>query len=325
MQSEGIIAKLKSHNLLGRGGAGFPTGLKWEMVKNAPAEKKFIICNGAEGDPSVFKDGFILKNFPEKVVQGVKIALEVIDKSSAYIYLRKDYYQEFKNPLKGLIGDLPVTLFEKTGGYLAGEESVVIAALEGKRQEPRIKPPFPPESGLFGYPTLINNVETFYYVAKIAENEYKGTRFYSLSGEIKNPGVYELPEDWSVQQILQQTGNFPDFEFFVQVGGGAAGEVLLPSELEQKVGGAGAVIVYNQQKTDLFSLMQQWADFFLQQNCDKCVPCREGVYRIAELVKNEEIDKELLTDLLFVLEETSFCALGKGVVLPFRSLTNKLL
>ncbi len=348
-----IIAKLKESGLLGRGGAGFPTGLKWEMVKTNKGEKKYIICNGSEGEPNVFKDGFILENYPEEVIEGIKIALETFGNGSslikfgqgrtlpnletfAYIYLCKDYYEKFKEKLEKLTKGLPITLFKKTGGYIAGEETSIIEAIEGKRPEPRIRPPFPTKVGLWGFPTLVNNVETFYYAAKIAKDEYKGTRFYSISGDVKNKGVYELPEDWSIKQVLRKTRNLPDYDFFVQAGGGAVGEILLPDELNRPARGGGAIIVFDRKKTSPFSLMKKWADFFLEGNCDKCVPCREGGYRIAEMLKKEKVDpspfgkkagvnKKTLEDLFFVLEQTSFCALGRGVVIPFRSLINKLL
>lgn len=332
-----IIAKLKKSGLLGRGGAGFPTGLKWKMVKANKGEKKYIICNGSEGEPGVFKDGFILENFPEEVIQGIKIALETFGNSYAYIYLRKDYCQKFKKKLEGLIRGLPIVLFKKSGGYIAGEETAVIETIEEKRPEPRVRPPFPTKVGLFGYPTLVNNVETFYYAAKIAKDEYKGTRFYSISGQVKQEGVYELPENYSISRVLRETGNWPTFDFFVQAGGGAVGEIFLPEELNQPAKGGGAIIVFDRKKTNPFSLMEKWADFFLWGNCDKCVPCREGVYRLMEIIKKEkdgsvrpslrefkEKNKKILEDLFFILEQTSFCALGKGVVVPFRSLINKL-
>jgi len=324
MDGKNIITKLKKANLLGRSGSNFPTGLKWEMVKRAKARKKYIICNASEGEPNVFKDGFILGNYPEEVIKGIEIALEAIDNSSAYIYLREDYYEKFKNRLKKLTEGLPIALFKKTGGYLAGEETSLLESIEGKRPEPRVKPPFPAQSGLWGHPTLINNVETFYYAAKIAEGEYQNTRFYSISGDVKNKGVYELPESYSISQVLKETKNLPDFDFFVQAGGGATGEILLPNELNQPVKGAGGIIVFNRRKVNLFSLMKKWADFFLEENCDKCVPCREGVFRLAEMIKKEKIDKKILEDLFFVLEQTSFCALGKSIVTPFRSSINKL-
>lgn len=320
-----IISQLKKSNLSGRSGSGFPTSLKWQMVKDAQADKKYIICNASEGEPAVFKDGFILENYPEEVINGIKIALEIIDNSSAYIYLRKDYYQKFKNKLEKLVKNLPVEFFKKQGGYLAGEETVLCEVIEGRRLEPRLKPPYPTEKGLFGYPTIINNLETFYAVSKIAKNKYQNKRFYSISGQVKDKGVFELPEDWSVEKILKETKNYPKFDFFIKVGGGAIGKILLANELKEKVGGQGAIIVFDKKKTNLISLMKEWAEFFQKENCDKCVPCREGIYRLNELLKKKEINKELINDLIFVLEETSFCGLGKGAALPFNSLVEKLL
>ena len=325
MNEKNIINKLKKHNLLGRSGSGFPTGLKWEMVKKIKAKRKYIICNGSEGEPNVFKDGFILENYPEEVIEGIKIALKTIDNSVAYIYLRKDYYKKFKKRLEKLIKNLPITLFKKTGGYLAGEETSICEAIEGNSSEPRIKPPFPSQSGLFECPTLVNNLETFYYVSQIAKNKYNQTRFYSISGDVKNKGVYKLPENWSIEKVLKETKNWPNFDFFVQVGGGASGEILLPNELKQQVTGQGAIIIFNRKKTNLFFLMKQWTDFFLAENCDKCLPCREGIYKLAEMIEKRKVDKKLLKDITFVLEETSFCGLGKISAIPFNSLIDKLL
>lgn len=320
-----IIRKLTKYNLLGRSGSGFPAGLKWEIVKNTKAKKRYIVVNGAEGEPSVFKDGYILEHYPDEIINGIKIALQTIDNSSAYIYLRKDYYKKFNKTLSKLIKGLPIDLFEKTGGYLAGEETVVCQAIEGEKLEPRIKPPFPAQQGLWGYPTLINNVETFYCVSKIAKNEYKDNRFYSISGDVKHKGVYELSERQTIQKILQETGNLPNFDFFIQAGGGASGEFLLPKELNQQVKGVGSIILYNRETTNVLSLMKKLVDFFQKENCDKCVPCREGIFRINEMFERGNIDNKTLNDLFFVLEETSFCPFGKGAVNSLMSLYSKLL
>ena len=334
MPRQNIITKLKKENLLGRGGAEFPTGLKWEMARKAKAKKKYVICNASEGEPGVFKDGFILENYPEKVVKGIEIAMEAIGGKniSAYIYLRKDYYQKFGKKLKKIIGDLPISFFKKPDGYFAGEETSLLNAIEGKTLEPREKPPFPAKKGLFDCPTLINNVETFYCAAKIDENKYKKTRFYSISENdlrsenlnFKNKEVYELPIDWTIEKILKETKNFPKFDFFVQIGGGASGEILPSNELNQKTGGSGAIVIYNFEKTDPFKLMKKWADFFFTGNCNKCVPCREGIYRIREMIEKKKIDEKILKDLFFVLKETSFCPLGETATVPFESLIKKM-
>jgi NADH:ubiquinone oxidoreductase subunit F (NADH-binding) len=310
---------------LGRGGAEFPTALKWKFVKNAKSKKKYIVCNGAEGEEAVFKDGFILENYPKEVVFGVKLALDAVGGNLAYIYLNKNYYKKFKTKLEKIIGGLPIKVVKESGGYLAGEETALCEAIEGKRVEPRIKPPFPAQAGSFNCPTLINNVETFYCVSKIAKNEYKNTRFYSVSGDVKNPGVYELPTDYSIEKALKETGNYPELDFFIQVGGGSSGEILLPSELVRPVCGAGAIIVYDKEKTNPILLMKKWADFFTRENCDKCVPCREGIFRIAEMLSGGKINRDAIDDILFTLKETSFCALGKSAVVPFESLLNKVM
>ena len=321
-----IISELKKYNLLGRSGSCFPVALKWESVKNIRAKEKYIVCNASEGEPGVFKDGFILKNYPDEVVEGIKIALKTVKNSSAFIYLKKDYYERFKKRLQKSAKGFPIKIVKKKSvRYIAGEESSVCEAIEGKIPEPRIKPPFVSQVGLFSMPTLVNNVETFYWVAKIAKGQYKNHRFYSISGDVKNKGVFELPENWTIEKILKETKNFPKFDFFVKVGGGACGEILLPKELKKPASGAGAIIVFNRKKTNLISLMKGWAQFFNNGNCDKCTPCREGVYRMNEMLKKGKINKELLEDILFVLEKTSFCSLGKGIPETFKGVINKLI
>jgi len=192
-----MISELKKYNLLGRSGSGFSTALKWELVKNYKADKKYIICNAAEGEPKNFKDKFILENYPEIVIQGIKEGLKTIDNSSAFIYLKKDYYKKFGNKLKNLSRDFPIKITKKQGNYLSGEETVICEVLEGNRPEPRIKPPFPSEKGLWGYPTLVNNVETFYCVGKISQGRYKKTRFYTITGDVKNK------EYMNYQKVIQ--------------------------------------------------------------------------------------------------------------------------
>jgi len=318
-----IIDQLKNSGLRGRGGANFPTGLKWEAVRNAPAEKKYIICNASEGEPGVEKDFFILDKYPEEVVKGISIALEEIGNSSAYIYLNPDYFTRLEKKMKEAIGDLPIVLFKKPHGYICGEESTILNIIEGKEARPRLKPPFPTEKGLWGQPTLINNVETFYQVARIAEGTYKADRFYTLGGKSKNKGVFCLPEDLTIKQVLEQTGNQPDFDFFVQIGGEMSGEILVPSELERPVSGAGAVIVYKTSE-DPLALMRKWAGFFMDQSCGQCIPCREGTYRLNEALEKKDFDRDLVEDLLFVLAETSLCPLGRGAAVPFIGYLNKI-
>ena len=320
-----IIPKLKESNLLGRGGAGFPTWLKWDLVKKAQGDKKYVICNASEGEPCVFKDKYIIENYPEELINGIVLAMEEVGASEAYIYLNKDYYSKYGKKLKKIIGKKKINLFKKTGGYIGGEESALCESIEGKRVEPRFKPPYLAEKGLFGCPTLVNNVETFYYASKIDKGEYNQTRFYSVNGDVSNPGVYELEHSLTMEEVLKKTENYPSFDFYVQAGGGASGEIFLREELKIPCTGAGSITVYNKLKTDPFKLMETWVEFFAYGNCDKCLPCREGTYRLREMIKGRKLDREMLSEILFSLSESSFCALGRGVPIPFRSFLKKVM
>ncbi|MCX6790610.1 MAG: hypothetical protein NTV62_00240 [Candidatus Gribaldobacteria bacterium] len=337
MLKEDFITKLKQSGLTGRGGAGFPTWQKWQAIQDASGNKKYIICNASEGEPFVLKDKYILENYPQELIQGIKIALSTILHSQAIIYLNSTYYQLFKTTLEKLIISSPIILFQESAGYLGGEETTLLNVIEGKRLEPRIKPPFPTESGLWGQPTLINNVETFYWVAKIAQNQYTNKRFYCIFGDANHQGTFELPNDYSLKQILKETNNYPDFPFFLQVGGGASGSIIMPNELDQPLSGAGSIIIFNKETTNILDLMKGWAEFFLRENCDQCVPCREGVYHINEILQaklkkpstaskatSSLLDPTLLKDILTSLAKTSFCPLGKGVAIPFTTALRKL-
>jgi NADH:ubiquinone oxidoreductase subunit F (NADH-binding) len=320
-----IIAKLKEADLKGRGGAGFSTWMKWDLAQKAEGETKYVICNASEGEPNVFKDGHILNNYIDDVIEGIDVAMRTIGAKKAYIYINKVYYNKLKQKIEKAIGNKSIVLFKKTVGYIGGEETAACELIEGNRAEPRKRPPFLTEHGLFGCPTLMNNVETFYYVTKIIKGQYKKTRFYSINGDVKKKGVYEFPEDWTVEKVLKETGNYPIFDFFVQVGGGASGEIFLPSELDKPATGAGSITVFNKKKTDPWALMKKWAEFFHTGNCDKCTPCREGAFRIYEMMRHKKIDDQLLDDIFFSLRETSFCALGRGMPVPFKSLIEKVL
>lgn len=311
-----IITKIRESGLTGRSGSCFETALKWELVKKEKAEKKYAICNASEGEPGVFKDKYILENYPDVLIDGIKTAIETLNIDSAYIYLNKDYYPFFKKSFK----NLPIFLHKKPEGYIAGEETSAIESIEGKRAEPRVKPPFPTQKGLFGCPTLIHNVETFYYISRIKEGSYDKKRFYCITGDVKG-GVYELPENWSVEKVLKSTKNWPKFDFFLQVGGGACGEIILKEEAKKPIRGLASIIVFNKEKTDPFVLMKKWVDFFLNGNCDKCTPCREGLFRLEEIIRRGESADEIF----FAMENTSLCPLGRNAVKPFKSLIKKII
>ncbi len=316
-----IISKLKEKKLLGRSGSMFPTGEKWEMVKSFLSEKKYVVCNASEGEIDTFKDYFLLKNHPEVVVDGIRIAMDTLGAEKGYIYLNKDYYDEIFAELKGVVED-DIEIVKKQGGYIGGEETSVIEVIEGNPPEPRIKPPFPSEKGLWGCPTLVNNVETLYFVSKIEKDEYQESRFYSIGGDAPNRGVFEFPENITIRDLLKKTGNNPSFDYFLQIGGGACGTIMLESEIDKKVEGLGSIIIYDKEKTDTSLLMKKWVDFLLVGNCDKCTPCREGLYRIMEMIEKGEYED--IEDMFYVMEETSLCPLGKVAVIPFKTLLEKI-
>ncbi len=322
-----IIAKLKKAQLVGRGGGCFPVWLKWQMVHQARAEKKYVVCNASEGEPETRKDRYILKHYPERVIDGVKIAFYYLRAEKAFIYLRPSYYKELAPILKKVIGSAPIEIFKKPheAGYIGGEETSALNTIEGKRTEPRLRPPFPTTHGLWGYPTLINNVETFYNVSLVYAGAYKKTRFYTISGDCLWTGVYEYSQDYTIEQILKTTRNYPKFNFFVQIGGGAAGVVLNSHQLDQPVVGAGSITVYSFSKHSPRQLLRHWASFFKRESCGQCTPCREGTYRIDELVNQKEIDWNLLAEILVNLKESSFCGLGGSVPIPFASFMQNVL
>ena len=323
MQND-FIDKLKQSDLRGRGGAGFPTYIKWQAVFDEKAPKKYIVCNGAEGELDLNKDKYILENYPEEIISVIKIALDVFENSSAFLYLKSEYYNAYKKELEKIIGEADIKIIKEEGGYIGGEETAICNVIEGKIPRTRKKPPFVSAQGVFNCPTLVNNIETFFYISKIQKQAYAGERFYQIMGEINNPGVFELKEGLSILEILKQTNNYPEFPFYAQVGGGAIGEILLEKELDKTVSGEGFISIIDY-KTDPYILLEKWAKFFTCGNCDRCVPCREGSHRILEMIKKRALDMDKLEDLFLVLEKTSFCALGKGMSTPFKTLIHKII
>lgn len=368
-----ILQKIKSAGLVGRGGACFPTATKWEMVGNAPGEKKYVVCNASEGEPGVKKDGYILEHYPERVIDGMRIALDFLssaapeenalkkgakavkNKKSAenkdveakgYIYINPEYYKKFAKNLESIIiktsphpssfgklrtgsceGEGVIEIFRKpeSAGYIGGEETSALNAIEGKRIEPRLRPPFPTTNGLWNCPTIINNVETLYNVSLVASGEYKKTRFYTINGDCLWTGVYEFPEDWTIEKILKETNNYPNFDFFAQIGGDGSGEVLHSKQLKRPASGAGSITVYSVFKYKPIELLKKWLDFFMNQSCGQCTPCREGVYRLSEIVKSPKPDWKLFGDLLNNLSDTAFCGLGCVVPVPIKSYFDNVL
>jgi len=329
------VNKIKKANLVGRGGGGFPTALKWEMVKKASGDKKYVICNASEGEPGVKKDGYVLENFGEKVIDGIRIAMDFLEDNNirnkkskcdvvGYIYINHQYYKKFGKKLNKIIDSnkkYKIELFAKpiNSGYIGGEETSILNAIEGKRIEPRLRPPFPTTNGLWDCPTLVNNVETFYNVSLTIVDEYEENRFYTVGGDCANSGVYELANKLTIEKILKETNNYPKFDFFVQVGGDASGEVLNSKQLNKPASGAGSITIYNTKKYKSKEIIKKWISFFVNESCGQCTPCREGVYRLNEIINSPEISWKLLEELLNNLDEASFCGLGNVVPVPIRS------
>ncbi len=322
-----ILQKIKDAGLTGRGGGGFPTAQKWEMVKNAVGEKKYVVCNAAEGEPDVAKDGFILENHPEKVIKGIKLAIEFLGAEKAMVFLNYKYFNKFKEKIAKTIGNAPIIIFEKPeySGYVAGEETTQLNIIEGKRIEPRLRPPFPPISGLWGFPTLINNVETFYNVALVEEGAFENKRFYTIAGDCKNPGVFTFEDSVNIDDVLRRTSNFPEHEFFVQIGGGASGEVLNKQQLNKPATGAGSITVYRSDKYSPKEMVKKWINFFEHESCGQCTPCREGTLRLKEIIESDKPDWQLFNDLVDNLSESAFCGLGTALPIPLKTYVQNVL
>jgi NADH:ubiquinone oxidoreductase subunit F (NADH-binding) len=316
-----IVNKIKKYALVGRGGACFPVAIKWEAVKKAAGEKKYVVCNATEGEPGVKKDLFILENYPEKVVAGIKLAMDFIEASEGIIYLNYQYDKKVGKKLEAAIGDLPISVFLKPveAGYIGGEETALLNAIEGKRVEPRLRPPYPTEVGLWGCPTLVNNVETFYNVSLADSDDYAGKRFYTVSGDCLNEGVYNLPDNFTIEKILKETDNYPKFPFFVQIGGDASGEVLNSKQLKRQVSGAASITVYSIKKYSFEKIMKKWLEFSANESCGQCTPCREGTYRLLEIINSDKKDWQLFSELLSNLKDSAFCSLGCAVPTPIKS------
>ncbi len=323
--NDDIVEKIEQAGLIGRGGAGYPTAKKWRDIKSVQSDKKYVICNASEGEIGLFKDIHILENHPEEVVHGMELALDYLETNKAFFNINRNYYERIGPMLREVVQhhnyhNHDFQFFIEEPSYIGGEETALLNAIEGKRTEPRQKPPFPSVFGLFGRPTLINNVETFFNVALVDKNEYKGDRFYCISGPVNSPGVYHLPADWDIAKVLRETGNYPDFEFFVQLGGSASGLVFNQEQANtQKMVGAGGLEIYPKD-TAPKDLLLRWLYFYQRESCGKCAPCRMGTYALKEIIEEStEIPWDEIFKVLEVTKETSFCGLGKSVNEPIES------
>lgn len=327
MTKKEIIAKIKKTQLGGRGGASFPVHLKWQAVKKALVKNKnaYLIINAAEGEPNLIKDGYILSNHFNFILHGLNLSLNYLNYNRVekiYCFIRADYYKKNKKKFKEILNKAEFLELSKKfsffikpdkDDYMAGEESVLLNIIENKDAKPRLKPPYPGESGLYNQPTLIHNVETWYSLGRISLNLYENKRYYHISGQVKNPGLVKLSEDLSAKKVLESTGNLPKSRFFAQLGGDACGQVLLDSQLNNAVEGSGSITVYPLKAKVAEEVLKRWLDFHCQQSCGQCIPCREGTYRLNEMMLKNHFKNKDLSDLVYTLKFSSFCAFGKSL------------
>ena len=339
MTGQEVIEEIKASGLRGRGGAGFPCGLKWELARKSGNGQKHVICNADEGEVGTFKDRYILENDPFTLIEGIAIASYAVGAQQAYIYLREEYHYLFdllKDAVsqvaeKGILGLPKIDVVEGAGAYICGEESALMESIEGKRGQARYRPPFPTDRGLFGRPTIINNVETLMNIPQIIHNGSdwfsaigtdgsKGTKVFSVSGDVERPGVYELVLGSELSELVVDLAKAEDIQV-VQVGG-AAGRLIPESMLDtplsyENVLGSGAVMALDQTR-DIIDVVRQTIQFFAEESCGKCVPCREGTEVMVEIlgrmVKGDGVveDIKTLEDLSEVMMLSSLCGLGQS-------------
>ena len=343
MKPENVIEEIKASNLRGRGGAGFPCGLKWELTRNSPGDEKYLICNADEGEVGTFKDRYIIENDPFSLIEGMAIAGYAIGARQGYIYLRAEYHhlvglilsaiEQMKSA--GHLSDIDIFVNEGAGAYICGEESALMESIEGKRGEVRYRPPFPPTRGLWGKPTIINNVETLMNIPPIILNgagwfkdigteRSKGTKVFSVSGDVTKPGVYELVLGSTLRELVEALAGARNIKL-IQVGG-ATGRIVPQGMVDtplsfETILGAGAVTVFDESR-NVLEIVYKTLEFLAEESCGKCVPCREGTIaligimdkilngegRAADILSLEELSRAMML--------SSLCGLGQGAPNP---------
>ena len=358
------IQALSQSGLRGMGGAGFPTGKKWELVSRESADVKYVICNADESEPGTFKDRVILEEAPHLVLEGMLLAGLTVDAELGIIYIRHEYEaarlsleREIERALEcGALGEnasgsgctFNIEIFVSPGGYILGEETALLEALEDKRGEPRNKPPYPGQHGLWGRPTLINNVESFALATSIIHHgsdwwseqgagDFKGLKFVCISGDVQSPGVFEVPFGTTVRDVIELAGGMRDGQALKAfLPGGASTDFLPAASVDTPLDfdalrdagsalGTGAIIVFNEDR-NLFAMATNLVRFFRNESCGKCVPCRVGSEKAVELLESVQTGAtaatalDVLPELGETLHQTSICGLGQVALTPILSM-----
>ncbi len=316
---------LERSGLKGRGGAGFPTHLKLKFTKDAQGDEKYLICNFDEGEPGTFKDKFIVNHNVENLIEGIAIAAFIIGAKKSYIYLRGEYpylVPKLKKAIKHAKQNIVIA--SGAGAYICGEETAIMESIEGNRGEPRLKPPYPAQVGLYGKPTCINNVETLANIPLIFAKKWNSKlRLFSLSGSLKKPGVYELEERKTFKDLIQL--GKPKERIKALLFGASGGlvpykdkEVLTNENLKKfNVGLGSCTVIAVGESVSIPKLCKNVAEFFVHESCGKCTPCREGTTRVLEILNKKHIleqDLKLLEELSDYMTKTAFCPLGQTAI-----------
>lgn len=318
-----IIKELKESGLSGLGGAGFPTWQKWQAVKEAKERKRFLICNLSEGEPDVFKDEYIINHHLRELVSGIELAAETITAQKSYIFLNDKYKKYFKK-IKRSVSGRKIEVFIDTGRYLCGEETTLLQVMEGKLRQPRNKPPYPAESGLYACPTLINNAETLYRAYLVSAGNYQPKRFYSVSLDSGQRKVIEASTEEKISEIIGS--KILRLAKYARISG-PSGYFLPKEKFDQPAKGTGAIKIFGRRSRIIVGLVDSIV-FLKSESCGKCTPCREGTYRIAEKI-NQLLDSkslwdrkeiiEIMVEIASAAEKSSFCPLGKSIASPVLS------
>lgn len=349
MTSEEIVLQMLESGLKGRGGAGFPTGLKWKYAAAETSSEKYVVCNADEGEPGTFKDREILDRASSKVYTGMAIAGKAIGAKNGIVYLRGEYkfllprlmkeLESFHTMIKNIGYDFRIRYFLGSGAYICGEESALFESIQGERGEPRNKPPFPTASGVFNKPTVINNVETLVTAMMIichgalkynqlGTKDSRGSKVFSISGDTPTPGIFELELGMSVLQFVNEFGDGDTKA--VQVGG-ASGFCVPRKKFAETIIGfegvptGGSMKLFNSSRS-MYNVLHNYLDFFSEESCGQCTPCRVGCQQLlkgVEKVKKGEVKTTYLNEMIKLADTmkiASKCGLGQSVGNAFRSI-----